>query len=518
MRQWQTGRRALRADHARWPGRGAIVFVTVVMAAPFVALIWRASGVGGLTPGDIAALRFTLWQAVLSAAISVTLAVPVARALARRRFVGRGLIVALLGAPFILPVLAAVVGLLAIFGRAGLLNQLLLLAGLPRISIYGLSGVILAHVFLNLPLAVRMILTGWQAIPEDRFRLAASLGAPVGRTLEWPMLRAVVPGAFLVILLVCLTSFTVALTLGGGPRATTLELAIYQSLRFDFAPERAALLALIQLAIGGGFVWLASLVTLPQTLGPDPGRIVPRWDGRGPGAVLVDILSLGGAVVFLALPLGAVVVQGLQGLASLPPSTGSALLRTVCVALAATALSLTLALALASHQGRIADLAGTLPLALSSLVLGAGLMILILFITTPVRLALPVTALLNALAALPFALRIIAPEVARIARDYGRLADMLGVRGLSRLRLVLVPLARRPLGLAAGLAAALSVGDLGVIALFGDTEVRTLPLLMLSLMGAYRMEAAAAVALILSATAFGLFLLFDLWGRHEPRS
>jgi len=48
--------------------------------------------------------------------------------------------------------------------------------------------------------------------------------------------------------------------------------------------------------------------------------------------------------------------------------------------------------------------------------------------------------------------------------------------------------------------------------------VQTLPLLMLSLMGAYRMETAAAVALVLSATAFGLFLLFDLWGRHEPRT
>ena len=47
------------------------------------------------------------------------LAVPVARALARRRFPGRGLLVTLLGAPFLLPVIVALLGLLAVFGRAG---------------------------------------------------------------------------------------------------------------------------------------------------------------------------------------------------------------------------------------------------------------------------------------------------------------------------------------------------------------------------------------------------------------
>ena len=47
---------------------------------------------------------------------------------------------------------------------------------------------------------------------------------------------------------------------------------------------------------------------------------------------------------------------------------------------------------------------------------------------------------------------------------------------------------RRPMGFAAGLAAALSMGDLGVIALFAPPEVATLPLLMQRLMAAYRMR------------------------------
>ncbi len=70
--------------------------------------IW-AGGIS-LSPADWAALRFTLVQAALSAGLSVALAVPVARALARRSFPGRRALITLMGAPFLLPVIVAVMG------------------------------------------------------------------------------------------------------------------------------------------------------------------------------------------------------------------------------------------------------------------------------------------------------------------------------------------------------------------------------------------------------------------------
>ena len=151
-----------------------------------------------------------------------------------------------MGAPFILPVIVAVLGLLAVFGRAGVLNDGLAALGLPRVSIYGPRGVVLAHVFFNLPLAhpaaaARLAGDPGRAVPPGRVAglhpRATSL-----RHLEAPMLRATLPGAWLAIFLICLTSFAVALTLGGGPRATTIELAIYQAFRFDFdlGPRGAA--------------------------------------------------------------------------------------------------------------------------------------------------------------------------------------------------------------------------------------------------------------------------------------
>jgi len=76
-----------------------------------------------------------------------------------------------------------------------------------------------------------------------------------------------------------------------------------------------------------------------------------------------------------------------------------------------------------------------------------------------------------------------------------------------------VPRLRRPLGFAAGLTAALSMGDLGVIALFADPDRATLPLKVYQLMGAYRMEQAAGGALLLLLLSLTLFWVFDRGGR-----
>ena len=71
------------------------------------------------------------------------------------------------------------------------------------------------------------------------------------------------------------------------------------------------------------------------------------------------------------------------------------------------------------------------------------------------------------------------------------------------------------MGFAAGLCAALSMGDLGVIALFAAPDQATLPLEMLRLMGAYRMADAQGAALLLLILSLGLFWIFDRGGRYH---
>jgi thiamine transport system permease protein len=217
------------APAARIGGGLALALVAALTLGPLVALALRAEPGRGLGPAEWSALRFTVSQALISAILSVALAVPAARALARRRFRGRGALVALLGAPFLLPAIVAVFGIVAIWGRAGIFSRGLEAAGAPGLDIYGLTGVVLAHVFFNLPLCTRLVLQGWLAIPGETFRLAAQLGfapADVARRIELPMLRGVLPGAFVLVFLLCMTSFSVGVTLGCGPRASAVELAV----------------------------------------------------------------------------------------------------------------------------------------------------------------------------------------------------------------------------------------------------------------------------------------------------
>lgn len=494
----------------RVPAWAALALVLALTGGTLLAVALRAEAGRGFAPADWAAIRFTVVQAAVSAVVSIALAIPVARALARRSFRGRGLLVMLLGAPFLLPVIVAVLGLLAVFGRGGILNGALGWAGIAPVSIYGAGGVILAHVFFNLPLAVRLLLQGWLAIPAERFRLAAQLNAPLFRLLELPMLARVVPGAALVIFLICLTSFAVALTLGGGPRATTVELAIYQAVRFDFDLGRAALLACVQFGLCAVAAMIAWRVTPVEGFGTGLDRTVARWDQKWTDWPWLICVAL-----FLLTPLAMIVWRGLPGLLDLPESVWIAAGRSIAVAGGAMVLSVAMALALALRGGAFVSVVGVLPLAASALVMGTGLFLMLLPVVNPTRVALPVTLTVNAVMALPFGLRIIAPAVTEVRQSYGRLAQSLGLRGWALLRIVLLPRLRRPLGFAAGLTAALAMGDLGVIALFATDAQETLPLAMYRLMGAYRMDAAAGAALLLLALSLGAFWICDKGGRVD---
>ncbi len=499
------------------PALAALLLALVI--APLLAVGWRGAGVS-LGPADWAAIRFSVIQAILSAIFSTLFAIPVARALARRRFPGRATLVILMGAPFLLPAVVAVLGLLAIFGRSSVLNQTLTALGLPPISIFGLHGVVIAHVFLNLPLATRMILQAWLAIPAERVRLAQSLGFGPRETflhLEAPMLREVLPGAALIILVICLTSFAVVITLGGGPSATTIELAIYQAVRFEFDLGRAATLAGVQLALGAGAALTAWALVRPAGFGAGLDRALALfapggWRRWGDGLVLAV------AALFLTLPLLAVLLRGLPGLADLPqtvlPAAGRSVAVALISALLATGAALTLALASASRPRPLIEVAATLPLATSGLVLGTGLFLLIRPFAPPMTLALPVTILVNVALSLPYLYRIFLPEARALQADYGRLGDSLSLTGWPRLRWLILPRLARPLGFGAGIAAALSMGDLGVIALFAGDQQATLPLVVSQLAGAYRLDAAASAALILVTLSFALFWAFDAGGRR----
>ena len=147
-------------------------------------------------------------------------------------------------------------------------------------SPYGLQGILLAHLFFNLPLATRLLLQALENIPVEQRQLAAQLGMngwQQFRFVEWPALRRQILPSGALIFMLCFASFATVLSLGGGPQATTIELAIYRALSYDYDLGRAAMLALIQLSCCLG------LVLISQRLSRAAGGPYPRPALAQPG-------------------------------------------------------------------------------------------------------------------------------------------------------------------------------------------------------------------------------------------
>jgi thiamine transport system permease protein len=511
----------------------ALAVVLLLVGGALAALLVAATGlpVAGLLADPYLrhVIGFTLWQASLSTALSVGLAVPIARAFARQsRFPGRAWLLRLFLLPMVTPVIVAVFGIVAVYGTAGWANRILGALGFaPRSYLYGLPGILIAHVFFNLPLAVRLLLGAWEAVPGETWRLAAQLGMRSGvifRVIEWPMLRERLPGAGLIVFLLCFMSFAAVLALGGGPAATTLEVAIYQALRFDFDLDRAVALALLQVLFCVALMLFAHrlAVTLPAAGGQ--GRPIERDDRDRLSARLGDGAWILLACAVLLLPLAAILVDGATGpvlAAATDSALGLALLRSLGVGLGAGSLATVLALGLGQlmRGGRrlpglawatgAVELAGMATVAISPLVLGTGFFLLLRGAGGTAATALVAIATVNGLMALPYVLRILSPIMLSAADRHDRLCAALDIAGWNRWRIVDWPVLRRAIGTALGFAAAFAAGDLGAAALFGSPDATTLPLLLLQQLGAYRIDAAAVTALLLLATSFGLFALFE---------
>ena len=477
------------------------------------------------------AMRFTLWQAGLSTLLSVGLAVPVARSLARyAEFPGRRLIISLFRIPLALPALVAVFGIVAVFGHTGWLARGLNMFGQQsETPLYGLTGILLAHVFFNLPFAVQLLLARLEAIPGETWRLADQLGLGAGsvfRLIEWPALRVALPGVAAIIFLICVTSFTIVLTLGGGPAATTLEVAIYQALRFDFDPPRAVLLALLQMLMCGAIIFMTrgtGDAGLPMS-----GLGRSDWRARTPGNK-TDAVLIAAAALFIGLPMLSVVLSGVTApLASLITEgvVWRAAATSFAIALCAALLSAGAAWILVTAgrkegtsglRARRLTSGGALLLVVPPFVIGAGWFLALNRFGLAFALAPLVLVLVNALMTLPYAIRILAAADATSTRDHHRLCANLGLDGWARFRLIDWPLLAPAITFAGALCAALSLGDLGIAALFGSERLVTLPLLLHQRMGSYRGADAAGLALLLAVLCLLLFAAAD-WIAKRSRA
>jgi len=466
---------------------------------------------------------FTTWQAALSTALTVALAIPGCYVFARFDFPGRGLIQALSTVPFVLPTMVVSLAFTALLGPRGVFNlalmRLLALDRLPLNLQNTLAIILLAHIFYNYTLVLRIVGSYWSNLSPRLAEAARMLGGNRWRAFRHvtlPLLAPSIATAAVLVFMFDFTSFGVILVLG-GPRFATLEVAIYRQTVHYLNLPLAAALSIIQVLFTFGLMAAYGRLQASGALHLElHSRRTTQRRPRG----WSEWLFVGGCaaliVVLLVTPLAALVVRSLtasgrlslafyrelfrnpRGSAFYVPPV-AAVRNSVRFALAAVGLSVALGLMAASALGsqgsaeeprrggcrlqQLLDPILMLPLGTSAVTLGLGYIIALDSPPLNLRTSPLLVVLAHTLVALPFVVRSVLPSLRSIRPQLREAASVLGASPWRVWREVDLPIAARAVLVGAVFAFTVSMGEFGATSLIARPERPTMPVAIYRFLG-----------------------------------
>lgn len=510
----------------------ALTFDTSTLTSGNLLLAWRV-------------FLFTFYQAALSTLLTLLLGLPAAYLFARYDFRGKSMLRALTAVPFMLPTVVVAAGFSALLGPRGLIHSLFPESNFQFIGT--LTAILIAHVFYNTTIVIRMVSNALSSLDPRLEAAARSLGADpmrVWRHVTLPLLRPALLASSLLVFLFDFTSFGVILLLGGS-QFSTLEVEIY--LRVLRLPNLslAALLSIIQLACTLLISLLYSRVVSRSTIqtAPRSARSTIRRARSLPEKLFVIVLPLLLTAFFL-LPLSALPFRSLFRIEAdrgqrgdvqygfttdyyselfvnrrgsvfyVPPIQATA--NSLGYAGATVGLSLllgfpaALALARPTRLEKILDPLIILPLGSSAVMLGLGFII-----SYGAWLSSPwLVPFAHTLVALPFVIRSLQPAIASIPERIREAAATLGASPLEVWRNIDLPILRRAALTAGVFAFTVSLGEFGATLLISRPEYPTLPVAIerfLSQPGGLNYGQAMAMAtLLMLLTLLGILLIEKL--------
>jgi thiamine transport system permease protein len=478
-----------------------LAFLAVFFAWPLAAIIARGLSVRAVRdvltdPGLRSVAWFTLWQAALSTALTLLLGLLPAYVLARYRFKGRAVVLALLTVPFVLPTVVVGAAFLAL---------------LPASLDQTVWAILVAHVYFNLAVVVRTIGTLWAQLDPRLEDAARTLGASPRRVLvevTLPLLRPALVAAASIIFLFTFTSFGVIRILG-GPRHPTLEVEIWRLTTQAFDLRAAAALAFLQLlAVSALMIWWSRLQARQATalrLRPSGTATAPRTTRQW----ALVVVTVSAVIVVVVVPLGRLVFGSFRGrdgyslaawrtlrsgggsgvaapllddpLATVANSLRFAVMATIIAVVVGGAAAWTIASA--RRLGALFDAGLMLPLGTSAVTLGFGLLITMDRAPLDLRGSWVLIPIAHALVAIPFVVRVVLPTLRAIDPRLRDAAATLGASPGRAWREIDLPFLRRALVAGAGFAFAISLGEFGATSFLTRIGNETMPIAIGRLLG-----------------------------------
>ncbi|WP_298257712.1 molybdate ABC transporter permease subunit [uncultured Litoreibacter sp.] len=217
----------------------------------------------GLGPHEWTAIWLSIRVSLVATMLVLPLAIWVAHLLARREFVGKGLVNGLVLLPLVLPPVVTGYLLLLTFGTQGMIGAMLNELGI--VLAFRWTGAALAAAIMAFPLMVRAIRLGFEASDPKLEQAAVTLGASPWRvfyTITLPTaLPSVIAGAVLGFAK-AIGEFGATITFVAAiPGQTqTIPSAIYAFLQVPGGESQAGKLVLVSLVIALGAVAISEYV------------------------------------------------------------------------------------------------------------------------------------------------------------------------------------------------------------------------------------------------------------------
>ena len=484
---------------------------------------------------------FSIKQGVLSTLLSAIIGFPGAYILSKYTFPGKGFLKALITVPFVLPPIAAVLGIVLLAGNNGLINRALMAisgSSQPKLQIlYSLKAILIAHTFYNIPLFIRFVYPVWEKIPTSLYEAGRSLGAGKARlfrTVTLPWLLPCITAACALIFVECFMSFSIVLVLGGGPQFSTMEVEIYKLARTTAQIPKACALGAAETLIAMVFITIYTAAGHRSTgysVSADSNRhpVLKKLSGTAGLPALIYVVFL---FLYVALPMVTIALNSFTGNGRWGQDGGLTfrwyqafsqsimyrpVLNTLLIAIGTVSAAIILSILIASAISRwpegsfLIQIFFFASLGISSILLGLGYLITISKLGWRPNGKLLLIAVHTA-AVLPFTIKAISLFYSRINRRCIECAQSLGAKPLRILWTVKLPMIKNGIFTAGIFAFAVSAGEVNGALMLAPKGFTTMPVAIYRLIEAYRLYQACAMGTVLLLICIAAFYAIDRLG------
>jgi thiamine transport system permease protein len=488
-------------------------------------------------------LWFTTWQAAVSTVLTLLLALPGAYVFARYQFRGKELLRSFTTVPFVLPTVVVAAAFHALLGPHGLVNAALMkwfhLTSPPVALDQTIALILIAHVFYNYTVVVRIVGGYWSRLEPGLTESAKMLGASPGKAfmkVTLPLLSPAILAASLLVFIFCFSSFGVILILG-GPRFATIEVEIYRQAIHLFNLPMAAALSLVQILFTFTVMWVYTRLQRSRSMALKPeSRAVTQKKIDAVEDRLMLVANVGFMILFLGLPMVSLIIQSVttetgvslgfyrtlfenatESVFFVPPA--DAVFYSLGFSLAALLIALTVgvpaAVFLAGPANRVRSVLDPLfmlPLSTSAVTLGFGFILALDKPPLNLRTSPLLVPLAHTLVAFPFVVRSLLPALRSIPPKLRESAAVLGAGPWKVWQTVDLPILGRALVVAAVFAFTISLGEFGATVFVARPQTPTMPLAIYRFLGqpgAVNYGQAMAMSSILMLVSAAGFMLME---------